>query len=468
MKKSLLVLVPLLSILLVACEKNNSNSISILPSTSSVPSTSTSESVSDKPSTSVPPSTSTSDSTSTSVSTGNSLVEALAHSREHYFGVKGQVITTYNNGSEQVDIESYDLHNIFNEKIVTNNLVYHYEIDDETFDDPYSYTYFAKDDGYTYQRELTLKNEVKDIPVSNRSSDKVKFDEYFASPFKSLAYSDLVKLNGQYLIKPKISTTFATSLVLQNVTATKVLLSVKDNKFDKVTIYTSSSSTIVSGVSSSYRFELTFNWDEETSIPEITPFDENVDGLDVLEDALTNISYSLNLSKNFTAKTMREEAAGTSVGYYYATEDAVYSNAVDSSNNSYGFKKEGGYFYEFKVETSSSGEQKVTVYDDDSVDEDLLYPNYLGFSTALFEVSDDKKTFTVHEGFESAIISLIAPYTEASYYAQYITLLEIKLNASNKFESLNFEYYDSINNIRGKATVTYENIGETELPIQLG
>lgn len=468
MKKSLLVLVPLLSILLVACEKNNSNSISILPSTSNVPSTSTSESASEKPSTSVPPSTSTSDSTSTSVSTGNSLVEALAHSREHYFGVKGQVITTYNNGSEQVDIESYDLHNIFNEKVVTNNLVYHYEIDDETFDDPYSYTYFAKDDGYAYQRELSLKNKVEDVPVSNRSSDKVKFDEYFASPFKSLAYSDLVKLNGQYLIKPKISTTFATSLVLKNVTATKVLLSVKDNKFDKVTIYTSSTSTIVSGVSSSYRFELTFNWDEETSIPEITPFDENVDGLDVLEDALTNISYSLNLSKNFTAKTMREEAAGTSVGYYYATEDAVYSNAVDSGNNSYGFKKEGGYFYEFKVETSSSGEQKVTVYDDDSVDEDLLYPDYLGFSTALFEVSDDKKTFTVHEGFESAIISLIAPYTEASYYAQYITLLEIKLNASNKFESLNFEYYDSINNIRGKATVTYENIGDTELPIQLG
>ena len=445
MKKSLLVLVPLLSILLVGCDRNNSNSVSVQPSIS-VPS-------------------STSNSTST-VSTGNSLAEALAHSREHYFGVKGQVITTYNNGTEQVDIESYDLHNIFNEKIVTNNLVYHYEIDEETFDDPYSYTYFAKDDGYTYQRELTLKNEVKDIPVSNRTSDKVKFDEYFASPFNSLTYSDLVKLNDQYLIKPKISTTFATSLVLQNVTATKVLLSVKDNKFDKVTIYTSSSSTIVSGVSSSYRFELTFNWDEETSIPEITPFDENVDGLDVLEDALTNISYSLNLNKNFTAKTALEESAGTSVGYYYATKDAIYSSAVDSSNNSYGFKKEGSYFYEFKVATSSSGEQKITVYDDDSVDEDLL--NYLGFSTALFEVSNDKKTFTAHEGFESAIISLIAPYTEASYYAQYITLLEIKLNASNKFESLNFEYYDSINNIRGKATITYQNIGDTELPIQLG
>lgn len=448
MKKSLLVLVPLLSILLVGCDRNNSNSGSVQPSIS------------------VPPS--TSNSTSTNVSTGNSLAEALAHSREHYFGVKGQVITTYNNGSEQVDIESYDLHNIFNEKIVTNNLVYHYEIDEETFDDPYSYTYFAKDDGYTYQRELTLKNEVKDIPVSNRTSDKVKFDEYFASPFKSLTYSDLVKLDDQYLIKPKISTTFATSLVLKDVTATKVLLSVKDNKFDKVTIYTSSSSTIVSGVSSSYRFELTFNWDEETSIPEITPFDENVDGLDVLEDALTNISYSLNLNKNFTAKTTLEGSAGTSVGYYYATKDAVYSNAVDSSNSSYGVKKEGNYFYKFKVATSSSGEQKITVYDDDSIDENLLYPNYLGFSTALFEVSNDKKTFTAHEGFESAIISLIAPYTEARYYAQYITLLEIKLNAANKFESLNFEYYDSINNIRGKATITYENIGSTELPIQLG
>ncbi len=448
MKKSLLVLVPLLSILLVGCDRNNSNSGSVQPSIS------------------VPPS--ASNSTSTNVSTGNSLAEALAHSREHYFGVKGQVITTYNNGSEQVDIESYDLHNIFNEKIVTNNLVYHYEIDEETFDDPYSYTYFAKDDGYTYQRELTLKNEVKDIPVSNRTSDKVKFDEYFASPFKSLTYSDLVKLDDQYLIKPKISTTFATSLVLKDVTATKVLLSVKDNKFDKVTIYTSSSSTIVSGVSSSYRFELTFNWDEETSIPEITPFDENVDGLDVLEDALTNISYSLNLNKNFTAKTTLEESAGTSVGYYYATKDAVYSNAVDSSNSSYGVKKEGNYFYKFKVATSSSGEQKITVYDDDSIDENLLYPNYLGFSTALFEVSNDKKTFTAHEGFESAIISLIAPYTEARYYAQYITLLEIKLNAANKFESLNFEYYDSINNIRGKATITYENIGSTELPIQLG
>lgn len=420
MKKSLLVLVPLLSIFLVSCGNNNS---------------------------------------------GDSLVNALVHSRENEFGISGKVYTTYNNGGEEIDIESFDIHNIFNEKVVTNNLVYHYEIEDEIFDDPYSYTYFAKDDGYAYQRELTLQNKVEDIPVSNRSSDKVKFEDYFSSPFKNLVYSDLIKLNDEYLLKPNVSSTFATSLALQNISARKVLLSVKNNKFNKVVIYTDSSSTLISGVYSSYRFELTFNWKEKTKIPEIKPFNDKADGLDLLEDALSNLSFSLG--KNFTAKTSLE-ASGNSVGYFYATNDAVYSNAVDSSNSSYGYKKQGQYFYEFKVTTSSSGEQTVKVYDDDSIDEDLLYPDYLGFSSALFEVSKDKKTFTAREGFESGIISLIAPCTEASYYAAYITTLEIRLNSSNKFDSLYFEYYDTLNSISGKVTITYENIGSTELPIVLG
>lgn len=420
MKKSLLVLVPLLSIFLVSCGNNNS---------------------------------------------GDSLVNALAHSRENEFGISGKVYTTYNNGGEEIDIESFDIHNIFNEKVVTNNLVYHYEIEDEIFDDPYSYTYFAKDDGYAYQRELTLQNKVEDIPVSNRSSDKVKFEDHFSSPFKNLVYSDLIKLNDEYLLKPNVSSTFATSLALQNISARKVLLSVKNNKFNKVVIYTDSSSTLISGVYSSYRFELTFNWKEKTKIPEIKPFNDKADGLDLLEDALSNLSFSLG--KNFTAKTSLE-ANGNSVGYFYATNDAVYSNAVDSSNSSYGYKKQGQYFYEFKVTTSSSGKQTVKVYDDDSIDEDLLYPDYLGFSSALFEVSKDKKTFTAREGFESGIISLIAPCTEASYYAAYITTLEIKLNSSNKFDSLYFEYYDTLNSISGKVTITYENIGSTELPIVLG
>lgn len=430
MKKSLLILVPLMSLALIGCDNNTSGS-----------------------------------NNSIEPSSGNSLVDALKYSRGHYFGVSGKVYTTYDSGDQQTDIESFDIHNIFNEKVVTNNLVYHYELDDEILDDPYSYTYFAKEDGYAYQRELTLQNKVEDTPVSTRTSNKIKFDEYFVSPFKTLQYSDLIKINDEYLIKPQVSSTFATSIALQTLTANKVLLSVKNNKFDKVTIYTSSSSTMISGVYSSYRFELDFNWDEETSIPDIKPFDDKVDGLDILDDALSNLNFSLK--NNFTAKTSLTTGSGNSIGHFYATKDAVYSDAVDSNNRTYGYRKLGNYFYEFMVSTSSGGEQKITTYDEDSIDEDILYPNYLGFSSALFEVSADKKTFTAREGFESGIIGLIAPCTEASYYSAYITTLEIRLDSSNKFESLYFEYYDSINNISGKTTITYENIGSTELPISL-
>lgn len=437
MKKNLFLSVSLMTLLLVGCD-----------SQISIPSTSNNE-----------------PSTSTSTSSGNSLVDALNYSKEHYFGVQGAVYSTYNDGNEPVDIESFDLHNIFNEKVVYNNTVYHYEIDDVTYDDPYTNVYFAKDDGFAYQRQLTLQNTVEDVPVSTRTTNNVKFSEYFASPFKNLAYSDLVKINGEYLIKPQISSTFSTGLVLQTITAKKALLSVKDGRFDKITIYTDSYSTIIGGVYSSYRFELTFNWDEEASIPEVKPF-EHKEINDTLETAIYNLYRDLN-NHNFTAKTSLTTNSGNSVGYFYATKDAVYSNAIDSSNKTYGVKREGNYFYEFAVTTSSSGEQKVTVYDDDSIDESEIYPNYRSFSADLFEASSDGKTFTLYDGFESSVINLIAPYTEASYYATYITLLEINLNSSNKFESLYFEYYDSINNINAKATITYESINETELPINL-
>ena len=395
----------------------------------------------------------------------NSLSAALEYSKNHSFGIEGDVATVYANGTEEYDIDSFSLHNVFDTGILSSTVVYHYNLNGSTFDDEYSATYFAKDDGYTYQRGLTLQNKVVDEPVKGKSSDKVKFDDNFSNPFEDIRYADMIKLDDGYLIKPQKSTAFSTAITQRRMVAKKTILTIKDGKFDSLLIYTDSSSTIVSGVYASYRFELFFNWDEKGAIPDIKPYDHEKEH-DALESALFNINRKLS-NDNFTATTELTIDGSTSTGKFYATKEAVYSDATDSSGKTYGVKNEGTSYYEFAVSTNSSGEQQITVYDEDPISKSDVYPSYNAFAAEMFMPGADGLTFTAHTGADTKIIKLIAPYTEASYYATYITKLEIHLNTDKSFKELYFEYYDYQNNINAKATISYDDIDTTELPIEL-
>lgn len=387
----------------------------------------------------------------------SNVVHALEYARNHDVGLEGKVYTVYDDGGNGTDIASFDIHNIFNEGLITSTLTYHYEIDDKIFDDVYEATYFKKEDGYTYKRGLTLKNEVLDEAiVSNKTGDKLKFDEHFASPFKTLKYANLVQIKDSYLIKPQIATSFVTSLTQQNVVAKKALLKVNDGKFTSLEIHTSSSSSMISGVSASYRFEINFNWDEKGAIPEVKPY-EHLENHSKLEDALASLNYSLK-NNNYTVNTEATIDNSTINYQYYVTEDASYSTLKDSSKNTYGIYKEGTSFYEFACDESG----KISKYEDPVTGN--IYPSYTSFAPELFQVKDEH-TFVLRNGFESSVLALIAPYIENSYYVTYVNELEIHLNSDNQFECLYFEYYDYVNNISAKNKITYKDIGNTELPI---
>ena len=127
------------------------------------------------------------DNNNTSYEMPNTLTNALNYSRNHSFSVLGSAYLVYQNEDIDYDLSSFDINNVFDNGILSSKLVYHYQLDEgDIFNDEYNATYFAKDDGFTYRRELTLNNTVVDNPVYGKSGDKIKFEENFSSPFKSL------------------------------------------------------------------------------------------------------------------------------------------------------------------------------------------------------------------------------------------------------------------------------------------
>lgn len=400
-------------------------------------------------------------------SSGTGLTGALKYAKNRNVGLNGTVYSvaeTYGTAKESEEFLSHTLHNIFNDGILESNFTYYYEINEKVYEDSYGATYFRKSDGNTYLRALSVQNTVVDNLIKTSSGEAINFDKNFQTPFNDLSYTDFIEYNGDYILKPAKRSTFGISLTQQRMSVTKAQFEIKNNKFSKITIITESGSSLISGMTTHYKYEINLNWNEKTSIPKIKVHPV-IKGQEDLESALFSLNRALS-NKNFTATSKINNDSTTSGSIFYATSDAVYCSSEDSYGKTYGARKVLNSYYDFAVSTKD-GKQVVTTYDDEAVKESEIYPNYKGFSPQMFEVSEDKLTFTAYEGAEAGIISLIAPYTQASYYSNYINHLEIRLNKSKNFSSLYFEYYDTDNNLRGKVELTYSDIGSTELPIDL-
>lgn len=398
---------------------------------------------------------------------GKGLTGAVKYAKDRNVGFTCDVYSvneTTGGGVDTLEYKSHHIHNVFNDGILSSDLTYYYELSSVTFEQTYNATYFRKSDGNTYLRALSIQNTVVDNLIKNSSGEAIVFDDNFKTPFNELSYTDFIEYNGSYILKPAKKTTFSTVLTQQRMSVAKAEFEVKNDKFSKITIYTENSASLITGVYTYYRYEINLNWNEKTSVPKIKVHPV-LKGQDNLEDALFTLSRALQ-NKNFTADSKINNGSTTSDSQFYATPEAVYCSSEDSYGKTYGARKSLNSYYDFVVSTKN-GEQVITTYDEDPIKESEIYPNYRGFSAQMFEVSEDKLTFTAYEGSESGIISLIAPYTQKSYYANYINHLEIRLNSSKNFSSLYFEYYDVDNNLRGNVELKYQDIGSTELPINL-
>lgn len=399
---------------------------------------------------------------------GGTYSSALKKAKESNFQISGKAYQVYYTTSDETyELEAFDVNNIINKDIVSTNLVYHYKVsDDYSFDETQSNTYFTKDDGYVYVRGLDLQNNVVDTPITV-SNTNVKFTDYFPMPFANFEYTSLIELDDELLVDPTLAKEFAFNLTKLNLSYTKVSLKYKGNHFTSVTIYTSKSTSLIPGMSSSYRFDLTFKWGVKAKMPNVKPYAHTKEHYD-LESALFAINKKIS-THNFLATSLVEtntsSGTSTSQGLFYATEEAVYSNATDSSGNTYGYKKEGNSFYEFYLKKDGS----INVYDEDPISSSYMYPRYNTslFAPELFYYDSKENLYIAHEEFAYSLVCLLAPITEAAYYAEYVVELSIKLDNNKNFESLNIYYYDYSNNISANVKVTYSEFGTTALPFVL-
>lgn len=407
-----------------------------------------------------------SSSSSTSASYyGTGLAGALAHSKANTFKVSGAAITIYDGESENEENLFYTISNTFSDGVLSSVLTYRYHLEDEeTVEVPFEVTYFAKEDGFTYQRGLTLQNTVVDEMVKTSSGGGILFEENFASPFKELSYTDFVSLDDGYLVKPNASSSFARSLTQQNLYVKKVVLGVEDDRFSSVDIYTDSQSSSIGSIYSSLHLKLTLSWGEVASIPDVKPYEKTVNH-QKLDDAFYALDRSLG-KKNFTAVTNMVNSAGAATGLTYYTKEAVYSDSTDSSGLSHGYKKSGSSYYEFTLKQSESGQNTFNFYDEDPIKESQIFPDFRSFSSALFESNDAGTVFELHSEFGAGVVSKIAPALQKDYYATYFASLTIRLDAKGAFSSMEIGYYDYYNTITGTATVTFQDIDATILPFE--
>lgn len=396
--------------------------------------------------------------------TENTLMGAIEYARNHTFEVYGDVYYVFGAGDNQDETLAFKISNIFDTKILANKITYIFELGTESFEQVSENIVFAKDDGNAYSRMVNLSNEVVDVPITDSKDKNVVFEDSYSNPFKNIGYSNFMQLpeTESYILKPQISTDFCVNILKQDIKCRKAYLTFDDGKFDYLEIATQSSSSLVSGMSASYRYELRFKWDVHTSEPDVKPY-PHYDAHDTLKNALFNLNRKIN-NHNFTATTNLTASGASVEHHFYATEGNIYSDYADSSNKTYGARKDGNYWYEYVIKDAGKDTQSVTVYSEDPFDGTLVYPQYLAAATELFEPDESGKLFTVYPEFAQAMTYYLAPFTDSYGYAQNISSVAVKLDNSNAFESLIITCSDSYTS-SSTATITYSDFGSTELPI---
>ena len=395
------------------------------------------------------------------------LTAALEYGRNHSVEIYGDVYYIFGDTDSQDETLAFTLSNTFTDKVLINTITYKFDLGiNNSYESTSSTTLFAKDDGNTYYRSIDLQNTVTDTAVTDSSTNlPVNFSENYSSPLKTLKFSDLVALDDQYLVKPQVATSFAQAVTLSTLSIKKVTLTHDKGKFDYLEITTNSSSSIVSGISASYRYELRFKWDVKASEPVVTPY-EHYAAHDKLETALFNLDRSIK-NKNFLTTSNVSQTSGSATYYTYSTDAAIYSDAKDSYGRTYGAKRSGSYWYEFVVTKAGEDDQSIKTYDEDAISEEAIFPRYRYAAIELFKPSEDGKSFTAYPKFAQYFVYLLAPAFEASSYAENVSSVTINLNDKYEFDSLVISYLDYYNSVSGTVTVTYSNFGETELPITL-
>lgn len=391
----------------------------------------------------------------------NTLNGALDYARTHTFEVYGDAYYVYGAGNNYDETLMFKISNTFDEKVLDNKITYIYQIGTDTYESVSQNTVFAKDDGYSYYRTVDLTNSVVDIPVTDDNDKNVVFADEYSNPFKDLNYENILANDDQYMIiDPKVKNSFCLNILKQSISARKAYITFDKGRFDYLEITTSSSSSISSEISAYYRYELRFKWNAKAKEPEVKPY-EHYASQEKLQTALYTLNRSIN-GHNYTATTEWQESTGKSTSKFYAVEGKVYSDRI-TNNASYGAIKNGNYWYQVYISNPNTDKEKVTIYDENPFNGDLIYSQYMKAAVELYEPDETGKVFTIYPEFAQLMTYYLAPYCDITLYVEDVTELSIKLDDSYKFESLNIAFADSYGN-SCSVKVTYDDFNSTEIP----
>jgi|GEM_PF-7115309 len=419
------------------------------------------------------------DSTSCTPSTGNDLLDALNYAQTHAFVASGELERTYNAsgassaGGTSETLNPMSLSTGFADGVISSKKTYHYEVDGESFDDSYEATYYRGEDGLTYRKRLTLKNKVEEEKVlSSSSKDPLTFDEHFSNPFAKLEYIDFVKLGSGYLLKPGKRADFAVSFLQEPLSVGKVVLTLEGNRFKKLEV-DSTGTTMISGLTTSDHYGLSFDWGASPKVPELKPYAHSSEH-EALKKAVSAVLGSLS-SRNYTAEFILEYGDDSqSIPILYES-GKIYcdykSPLTDSSGNVIGYQASGYLplgeeYYPFTQSFSAKEEPTSCLLNDEEagVSRDSLEPDWSSFAPEVFAYDKKEKAYFAHSEFAGELAYALFPSFYRAYLANYASGIKAKLDESGRLSYLSCTFSDYQNGIYGEASVSYDSFGSTAIP----
>jgi hypothetical protein len=328
--------------------------------------------------------------------------------------------------------------------------------------------YYKNAGGYVCHKARTLQNEVVEETVTSNGS-AVAFDDVFKNPFADLSYSDFAKGadESHFILKPDYVVSFAISLLHMTVYAQKVTFTVVGSRFASVEISTYASTGSI-GLSNYDKFDLSFEFGVDLSVPDLQPYAHASDH-DTLQTACTAIADSLS-AMNYTATCVYSNIDGDEVaGTYnlYSTAPGYYYDQPDSNGTTYGVILKDGSLYEFSRTAATSSAAETLSVSDDALEgtRASLEPNYLGFAPEIMGAESATSFYTEDSMLVGQLAWLLAPHPLRDYLSSTAVGVGITLNDGGSFKNAYFEYVDADILTASRITVTYGSIGSTSLPV---
>lgn len=321
---------------------------------------------------------------------------------------------------------------------------------------------FYNIDNKLMSKELSINNEVINIPVLTSTNQELPYDnDYWCNTNPFLKYNSGYELKDNKLVITELNSKFA-SHIFTNLTgyAASEFESIKYS-INKVGIATDIELLSKPYVNTDYNIEVTHLFNAsignvgKTFIDEVEPL-ESLEGQEKIDLAFQQLK-----NNNYTVKVSNTSSGRTSIYKAFITENATYSQSMDAKN--YVKAPDGGL-----------GTYILNPQDETVRLEDLKTAEEKTYDSSIAQFNSKKELFTPLENNEfnaevinKKILEDIGLHDDS--IIRFVLEGSLKLKLDEEGKTLKSLTYDYSTGGMGSGTILYEfsDIGTTSLPLDL-